>query len=529
MSSRDKVGPNNELRPNRRQVLGGGGALSLGLSLGLGSLASSSLLTGCQAPEEATPHHLRQELVPSQETIYSWIKEVFDQGVRRPGYPADQWTEQFCLEQFERLGLEDVRLEPAPLDLWEPRAWSLRAASEGEELSIPCFPLPHSAPTPGLEAELVRFDPKAPEAVGGKVALEEVRLMRFPANFPVAGLGDIAEDWQDLAIQLKPEGRVYDPRGTLENAVQILPFGPRLHDVMERSMEAGAVGFIGCLSDFPGSASAGSADYYVPYDGRARPIPGVWIDRAGLAALHSLLDKGPVTVSLEVDSRRERVTSHNVVGELAGLDEEQVVIGSHHDGPWASAVEDASGVALVLAQAAYWSATPKEERPHRLTFLITAGHMVGGAGCRSFIEQHADELDRIVLEVHLEHTALELVEGESGLVPSGLPEPRWWFTSRIAPLEEAVFRAIETEGLDRSLLIPPDVFGPAPTTDGAAFHLSGVPIVNFLTAPFYLFDSMDTLDKIDVEGLVPVTRAAIRIVHSTHGMTAAAMRQARRG
>jgi hypothetical protein len=47
-----------------------------------------------------------------------------------------------------------------------------------------------------------------------------------------------------------------------------------------------------------------------------------------------------------------------------------------------------------------------------------------------------------------------------------------------------------------------------------------VPLVNFLTAPFYLFDAIDTLDKIHRPSLVPVTRAAIRIVGATHGMSA---------
>ena len=58
-------------------------------------------------------------------------------------------------------------------------------------------------------------------------------------------------------------------------------------------------------------------------------------------------------------------------------------------------------------------------------------------------------------------------------------------------------------------MLPPDVFGPHPTTDGGFFHLDGVPLVNFLTAPFYLFDAMDTLDKIHRPSLVPVTRAAV--------------------
>ena len=38
-----------------------------------------------------------------------------------------------------------------------------------------------------------------------------------------------------------------------------------------------------------------------------------------------------------------------------------------------------------------------------------------------------------------------------------------------------------------------------------------MPIVNFLTAPFYLFDPMDTMDKIHRPSLVPVTRAALSL------------------
>ena len=91
---------------------------------------------------------------------------------------------------------------------------------------------------------------------------------------------------------------------------------------------------------------------------------------------------------------RHDITSYNVVGELPGADEDMVIIGSHHDGPWASAVEDASGVAMVLAQAAYWSLIAPPQRPHRLIFLLNAGHMSGGAGVRGFIERASRGADR---------------------------------------------------------------------------------------------------------------------------------------
>ncbi|MGB2695676.1 MAG: M28 family peptidase [Dehalococcoidia bacterium] len=447
------------------------------------------------------PH---DDLIPAEATIYGWIEQVFAQGLRRPGYPADRWAEQHCLERFRDFGLENVRHEPVELPYWEPRRWSLTVTGSSETLEIACFPLPHAAPTPGLEAELVAYDREAPARVQGKFSLYDVTLNRPPH----AAIGSLAT-W------------TFDPDRTFANSNHILPFGAEIQGVMEPSMAAGAVGFVGVLKGYPGD----SHDYYVPYDGVERPIPGLWVSGSDGVRLHELLAAGPTRARLEVDSVRETITSYNVVGELRGADDEIVVIGSHHDGPWASAVEDGSGIALVFAQAEYWARVSQEERPHRLVFLLNAGHMVGGAGMRGFIEAHRPQLERIVLGVHLEHAANECEEDERGeLRPTGLPEARWWFTTRSPQLEATVRSAIEAEDLRRSHIVPPTIFGPHPTTDGGFFHSEGVPLVNYLTAPFYLFDSQDTLDKIHKPSLVPVTRAALRIIEATAGVSAREMR-----
>ena len=441
----------------------------------------------------------RDEHIPAEGQIYGWIEEIFGRGIRRPGYPADRWAETWLEEQLRAVGLERVRREPVQLPYWEPRRWSLSIG--GTE--IECFPLPHAAATAPFEADLVRFDPAAPQTVRGAVALRDVPLMRIPH----VGTATLST-WQ------------YDPSGSFAGAAQVLPFGREFQAVMEPVIAAGAVGFVGVLSDYPGN----SCEYYVPYDAIARPIPGVWVRGSDGARLRERMAAGPVRVRLAVDARRETIETYNVVGELPGADDDTIIIGSHHDGPWASAVEDGSGIALVLAQAAYWGRVPRAERPHRLLFLLNAGHMAGGAGTRAFIAAHRAALARVVLELHLEHAANEFEERDGALRPSGHPEARWWFTSRLPRLQAAVGAAIEAERLERSLVLPPDAFGPHPTTDGGFFHLEGVPLVNFLTAPFYLFDAIDTLDKIHRPSLIPVTRAAIRIIESTAGISAAAMR-----
>lgn len=455
--------------------------------------------------------------VPTSETIYGWIKEIFGWGIRRPGYPADRRAEEHALERFHALGLENVRLEPVELPYWEPLASSLTISSAADTLDVPCFPLPHSAPTDPVELELAMFDPEAPASVEGRAAFNIRSLMAVPTTF-VVDAGRVVEE-MDLALDVHSGGIVLDPRDTFSGATQLLPFPAAIQWVMEPSIAAGASAFIGVLEGYPGD----SYRYYVPYDGVPRPIPGVWIRGSDGARIRDMLGTGPVRIRLEVQSKRETITCHNVIGELPGADDELVVIGSHHDGPWASAVEDASGISLVYAQATYWSQVPAAERPHRLLFLLNAGHMAGGAGCEAFIRDHPELLSRIVLEIHLEHAANEFRERGGQLEPTGEPEPRWFFTSQNPELKRSVVAALEAEGIDRALVIAPDAFGDQPTTDGGAFHPVGVPLVNYLTAPFYLFDAMDTLDKIHRESLVPITRATIRMIEATAGISAAQM------
>jgi len=444
-------------------------------------------------------------LVASTDEIFRWIETIFAQGVRRPGYPADRWCEDWIRDRFNVFGLEDVRFEPVRLPKWEDIRTALSVWPAGcpdREVEIPCFALPHCAPTPGLEADLLAFEPGSDAT--DRIAVELLDLIRLPQRL----------------MQERAATRSHDPDGELTGLTQVLPFGPRFQEVMEPAIAAGAAGFIGLLTGMPWE----TADYYVPYDGEARPIPGVWISAANGQRILDRMRAGPVRARLTVEARRETVTCQNVVGTLPGASDEWIIIGSHHDGPWASAVEDGSGIALVLAQASYWSQVPRHERPHNLLFVAQAGHMVGGAGCRAFIDAHGELLPRVVAEIHLEHAARECRCEDGALVPTDAPEVRWWFTSLNAQLEDIVEGALRAEDLRRSLILPPEIFGPQPTTDGGFYHLEGVPIVQYLTAPMYLFDSQDTLDKIHRPSLEAVTRATVRIVEGLAGHTAAGLR-----
>ena len=62
-------------------------ALSLALAGGLAACAS--------APDGNAP-----PAPPSTATITRWIAQIEAQGLRRPGYPADAWTERWLRDQF---------------------------------------------------------------------------------------------------------------------------------------------------------------------------------------------------------------------------------------------------------------------------------------------------------------------------------------------------------------------------------------------------------------------------------------------
>jgi hypothetical protein len=423
-----------------------------------------------------------------------WMLAVLKQGIRRPGSPADRWTEHWLVERFTDIGLDDIRLEPVELPYWEPHRAELRV---GDQV-FTGFPLPHAA-SGVVDADLALDSGD----VSGRIAVSELKFLCIPQGpFRDIVTGD------------------YDPPNDFNTLDHILPFGPDFQHVMEPALEGGASAFVGLLTGL----SWDTCDYYVPYDGEARPIPGIWLSKSDGRRLLELMRGGRRRAQLIVEAERYPTTCHNVIGTLRGSSDEWVIVASHHDAPWASAVEDATGIAQVLAQAAHWASLPVEKRPHNMLFMLTAGHMAGAAGTRAFIERHADLLDQVVLQVHVEHLARRCLGDGTKLIPIDEPEVRWWFTSRHPRLEKVLGKALMNNDLRRSLILRPDTFGPMPTTDGAYFHPAGVPLVHFLSAPMYLFDSCDTFDKVHLPSLEPVCRALAEVIAWTGNSTAASMR-----
>jgi hypothetical protein len=466
-------------------------------------MLSAAVAVGCGS--DAPPPAL-----PTANEMTAWIEAIVARGIRRPGYPADAETEAWAADELRRLGVEDVRLEPVPVARWESGACSVTVTATDGAYALECFPAPFSSPTAGVEGPLVIDDFDATgDASGlrGAVALYDNAPTALPQTF----------------LRDRIATGVHDPEGAFERP-HILPFGARQLGVMRPAESAGALAFIGIAPN----AWDGGHQYYVPYDGGDWRIPGVWVSRADGERLRGGLAAGAVTARVAYQASRTPATAHNVIGVLPGRGGEWVVIGSHHDAPWASAVEDASGIALVLAQAAYWSRVPEDERPFSILFLLTGGHFAGGVGIQAFVADHRDVIDRAVVAIHLEHVARDVDVVDGAVVPAASPVTRWWFTSEIPALEERVAAMLTDHDLRRSAILRPTTLGNMPPTDGAFLYPARVPVVQLLAAPAYLFEPVDTVAMVHEPSLVPISEGVVGLIRSLDGQSAAGLRAAER-
>jgi hypothetical protein len=215
---------------------------------------------------------------------------------------------------------------------------------------------------------------------------------------------------------------------------------------------------------------------------------------------------------------REPGVTHNVVGEIPGDTSEAVVLGCHHDSPFTSPVEDASGVAVVLELAKHFAQQPLRRR---LIVLLAAGHFYGSIGTRTYIAEHPEVVANTAIEVCIEHIAREAAEDLSGrLVPTGLPEASGVFVPLNRGVADLVLESFRVHDLKRALVLPAEgPLGRYPPTDGGDWYEAGVPVINCISNPVYLLTNQDGPEWVDRDRLVHMAGAFKRILRQLDGLT----------
>jgi len=444
-----------------------------------------------------TPGLLSSDDAPRLGEMLGWIRRVVGFGTRRPGYPQSLQVEHWLEIVFREFGLAEVRREPVPVNYWEPLTTSLEFAADATE--FPCFPIPYTAWTAsaGIASPTVFVGEGKPEEfqaleVRGRIAVADIRFAELAGAALKRGAHFICD-----ANQSVPDGPLHVANWLIRNF-------PAYYEAQKR----GAVGFIGLLVDSP----TDGCDFYVPYDGFLKGMPAVWIGREHATRVRNLAVAGGRARLASLGENRV-VDSHNVVGVVPGsgrenADNENIIVTCHHDAPFASAVEDASGLAVMLALAKQLGAGQgKPGQLHRdLVFVAASGHFHGGIGNRGFVERHSEGLlKRTVAAFGVEHIAEEAeADGHGGYRLTGRPEVRALFFDGSSRFAGILAEEAKRHQIDRLICTNAYSFGPEPPCDSAPFFTAGIPSACHISGPLYLFDPHDTIDKVRSVDLVPL-------------------------
>ncbi|MEE2948496.1 MAG: M28 family peptidase, partial [Verrucomicrobiota bacterium] len=334
----------------------------------------------------------------SEASMLDEIERIVSFGIRRPAYEEGLKTERYLLDRFNEIGLGETRFEPVPVNYWRPSATRLAVGNAAE--SIPCFAVPYTGWTSntGADTEAVYVGTGSDEAfdaedVSGKLVVTDMQFGELNAAHLKSGSRFIHD----------PGGTI--PDGPLHCANWLIPNFRAYYEAWKR----GASGFIGLLGEMP----IDGCELYVPYDGFLKKTPAAWVGREHAVTVRNAARNGEAFQFTSTGEART-VDSNNVVGILPGRTDEYILLTCHHDAPFASAVEDGSGLSVLLALAKVF-AESGEPLERGLIFLASSGHFHGGIGCREFVAKHNGELlEKIVAAMGIEHIAVEAEGNASG-------------------------------------------------------------------------------------------------------------------
>lgn len=257
-------------------------------------------------------------------------KLAVDIGSRVAGTDSDANAANYIAREFASSGLEVTR-QPFTFDGWQDRGTTVRLVS------------PETTP---LEARAIQYSP------GGKVEGELVLVQGTGAR----------EDFAKVNVR----GKIaMVKRGTL-------PFSVKASNAAEAGAEAILIYndqpqiFIGSLRD-------------------RVDIPVIGLSGASADGVLKLLSQGTVRVKIDSDSGIVQQTGYNIIGTLAGLSDETIVLGGHYDsvstGPGAG--DNASGTATLLELARVMGSRPQPQ--HTLVFVAFDAEELGLLGSRAYV------------------------------------------------------------------------------------------------------------------------------------------------
>ena len=405
---------------------------------------------------------------------------------RQAGTKYEVMTADLAESKFRALGMEVNRV-PFPIaPQWMYRDWNVTAQGSGKTLSFPTVFPPRRSGAP----------PNPATTIPTPLDLEAVWV----------GLGTAAdfagEDVRGKAVVFQSI-----------NAPGAMGSSERWENVGPRAEEMGAALLIGIF---------GYSENLMVMErlGTGR-LPGFWMGYEDGRELRDLIAEGPVRIAASMDvDIVEGLTSPSQYGTLPGMSDETIIVTAHMDGWFDAALDNASGMAVMMALAEHFARRPREERRRTMIFVATAGHHIGSPNSPYMRDQGM--LENTALLLNCEHIApAEFLRwGTEFRRTTGITPRRWWVHGS-DQLLDLTLDAYRTFGVS--------IVGPMhEAMTGETGRISrDAPSIQLIRSPEHKHTDMDIPALVPSVGIEAVARAFAKIVDGVNELTLAEVRPPR--
>ena len=419
------------------------------LWIGSGKFAAAQV-----SPEvKATADQLAASIYvgPSMNTL----RELSDGfGGRLSGSPAHNRAVEWAAAKFRSYGIQNVKLEPFTM----PNGW-LRGSAHGEMLApmtralhVESMGWAPSTPLGGIKGEVVLIDDLTADGIKAKADKIKGKMVMLD------GAKIFADGWIKVFKDLAASQQLFKDAGALA----------LLNPDWAQSNVINAFSF--------------------DWGGHEGPLPEAHVGMEDSELIRRELEKGPVTIQLEIHNTTSGpMQVNNVVAEIRGSEkpDEWILIGGHFDS-WdfgTGAQDNGTGSASVLEIARAMAALGKAPK-RTIRFALWGGEEEGLLGSYAYVQAHLKEMDKCVAVLNTDNGA--------GHPKGWKVEGREDLKDALKPISESVLK--ELGGGEISKEVTYD-------TDHGPFMLQGVPALD-LWVDLTKYEevhhkSSDTFDKVD--------------------------------
>lgn len=395
---------------------------------------------------------------------------------RITGTPYDKMTRDWVEKQFRSLGLEDVRQDPLKMPpLWYPSSWKAEMTVDGSAIPLKSvFPLVDTVGTApaGVTAEAV---------------------------------------WVGLGTDADFLGR--DVRGKAVFIYSVATPGGRDHSAqwngaIKRANAAGAAMVLVAMG-FPGDAVT------EPEAGAGTTAPTFTVSSDEIETVRTALGAGKkvqVHLTAEIGERAGLETA-TVWGTLPGATDEKILIMAHTDAFFEGALDNASGIGMMLEIARHYAAIPQSQRRRTLVFLTTPDHHQGFVGIKNVHDTY--DFSKVALIVNCEHPSQTLIYLlDSGIMTANSISARRWYAGG-----SAAFKALVTDSFIKFNVSTYAVPERRPGGE-LSFLFDKAPSFHIIDHVIY-HTTLDTLALIPAWGIEDAGRAYLKIIDGVNRMSLA--------